>query len=151
MNLRLATLDDLDELQDLFVQTIKKWCKKDYNPVQISAWITSVKDKEKWKSIISNQYFLIAEKDNRIVGYSSLDKGNYLDFMYVHKDYMRQGIASLLFKKIKAKANELGVEQLTSDVSITALPFFKSIGFKIVKKNKNIISGVEIINYRMTV
>ena len=31
----------------------------------------------------------------------------------------------------------------------TAIPFFEKKGFKIVKENKHIIRGIEIINYRM--
>ena len=150
IELRQANLNDLEEMQILFVDTIKSTCKNDYNKEQINVWTSSVKNMERWKSILSNQYFIIAEVENKIVGYGSLENGNYIDFMYVHKDYLRQGIANLLFKSLKKKSIKLGFDSLTSDVSITARPFFETKGFRIIKENKNVIKGVEIINYKMS-
>lgn len=150
IELRQANLEDLEEMQTLFVETINSTCKKDYSKEQINVWTSSVENKEKWISIIRNQYFLIAEINNKIVGYGSLENGNYLDFMYVHKDYLRQGIANLLFENLKKESTKLGFDKLTSDVSKTALPFFETKGFRIIKENKNIMKGVEIINYNMS-
>ncbi len=147
---RQAKFDDLEEMQELFVETIKSTCQNDYNKKQIEVWVSSVKNKERWKSILANQYFLIAEINRKIVGYGSLDNGNYVDFMYIHKDFIRKGIANLIFEKLKTKSLELGFDKLTADVSKTALPFFKTKGFKVIRENKNIINGVEIINYCMS-
>ncbi|PCJ66571.1 MAG: GNAT family N-acetyltransferase [Bacteroidetes bacterium] len=150
MKLRQAQLSDLEEVQTLFVQTIKNTCKSDYDKDQINAWITSVENKERWEDLLINQYFLIAEIDGKIVGFGSLKDGSYLDFMYVHKDYLRQGIAHFLFENLKDESIRLGFDILTSDVSKTARPFFESKGFKVTKENRNIIQGVELINYHMT-
>ena len=147
---RQSEFEDLEEIQELFVETIKRTCRNDYNEKQIDAWITSVENKERWKSILANQYFLIAEIDSKMVGYGSLENGNYLTFMYVHKDFLRKGIANMIFKKLKAKSLALGFDKLTSDVSKTARPFFETKGFKVIRENKNMINGVEIINYHMS-
>jgi len=144
IELRQANLDDLEEMQTLFVETIKSTCINDYNKEQINVWTSSVKNKERWKSILNNQYFLIAEIDNKIVGYGSLENGNYLDFMYVHKDYLRQGIANLLFENLKNESIKLGFDRLTSDVSKTARPFFETKGFRIMKENKNVMKSLTI-------
>ncbi len=150
LKFRQANLNDLEEIQELFVETIKSTCKNEYNKQQIDAWVSSVENKERWKSILANQYFLIAEINNKMVGYGSLENGNYLDFMYVHKDFLRKGIANLIFEKLKAKSLELGFEKLTSDVSKTARPFFETKGFKVIRENKNMMKDVEIINYHMS-
>ncbi len=123
---------------------------KRFNNKQIEAWISSVKNKEKWKSILADQYFLIAEVEGKMVGYGSLEKGNYIDFLYIHKNFVRKGIANLIFEKLKAESLKLGFDKLTSDVSKTALPFFETKGFKVIKENKNIMNGVEIINYHIS-
>ena len=150
IELRHATLNDLNEMQDLFVETIISTCSKDYNDEQINVWTSSVENKDRWRARITNQYFLVAEIDNKIVGYGSLDNGNYLDFLYVHKDFLRKGIANLIYEKLKSESFRHGFDKLTSDVSKTALPFFESKGFKIIKENKNMMNGVEIINYHMS-
>ena len=150
IELRHATLNDLNEMQALFVETIISTCSKDYNHEQINVWTFSAENKDGWRTRITNQYFLVAEIDNKIVGYGSLDNGNYLDFLYVHKDFLRKGVANLIYEKLKSESLRLGFDKLTSDVSKTARPFFETKGFKIIRENKNMMNGVEIINYHMS-
>ncbi|MCB9230877.1 MAG: GNAT family N-acetyltransferase [Bacteroidia bacterium] len=150
IKIRPANLSDLDEIQTLFVETIRFTCKADYSPRQIQVWTSSVENRERWIEKLNRQYFLVAEKDQRIVGFASLENGNYLDLLYVHKDFQRQGIANLLFQKIQSKARQPGFEKITSDVSKTARPFFEAKGFRVVQENKFSLKGVEITNYHMT-
>lgn len=46
---------------------------------------------------------LLAISDGKIAGFSSLRDGDYLDFMYVHKDCQRMGVAETLLKAIEQK------------------------------------------------
>ncbi|TNE53204.1 MAG: GNAT family N-acetyltransferase [Bacteroidetes bacterium] len=147
---RVANLNDLGKMQHLFVETIKSTCRNDYNQEQIDAWITSVKNVERWKSFLDTQFVLIVERDEEMLGFGSLENGNYLDFLYVHKAFLRQGIASLIYEKLKAESLKRGFESLSSDVSKTARPFFEAKGFKVIRENINLVNGVEIRNYRMS-
>lgn len=147
---RPAQTNDLRTLQKLFVETIRSTCRNDYSPEAIEAWTTSVHNTERWMSVVENQFCLIAEIDGRVAGFGSLDKGEYLDFMYVHKDFLRQGVANALFEKLKERSVQLGYQTLSSDVSITARPFFEKKGFTVIRENKNIVNGVEIINFHMS-
>lgn len=150
LKFRRAKLNDLEEMQELCVETIKSTCQNDYDPKQIDVWVSSVQKVERWKTFLTKQYILVAENEENIVGCGSLKNGNYLDLMYVHKEFLRQGIANMIFEKLKKKSLTLGFDKLTSDVSKTAVPFFETKGFKIIKENKNMINGVEIINYHMS-
>ena len=149
IKLRRAEPEDLLELQTLFVETIRCTCINDYSREQINAWTASVENKQQWINKIKNQFFLIAEIDGKIVGFGSLGNGNYLDLLYVHKDYLRKGIAEKIYGELANESKRLGFKKITSDVSITAKPFFEKKGFKIEKENKLLIKGIEIINYRM--
>lgn len=40
MILRIATLSDLQEIQQLYIETIQQVCKNHYDPAQIEAWIS---------------------------------------------------------------------------------------------------------------
>ncbi len=150
LKFRQAKSDDLEEMQNLFVETVKNTCRNDYNKNQINAWITSVENKEKWKSILANQYVLIAETDKKMVGFGSLKNGNYIDLLYIHKDFVREGIATLIFEKLKVESLKFDFDTLTADVSKTARPFFENKGFQVIRENKNKINGVNIINYHMS-
>jgi len=148
--IRQVTLDDLAAIQELFVDTVEAVCRYDYSAEQIAVWTSSIENIQRWTDKLLKQYFLIAEIDKKIVGFASLENNEYLDFMYVHKDYQRQGIADKLYSEIQAKAIKHGTPLLTSDVSITARPFFEKKGFIIITEQKNDIKGIEVINYRMT-
>jgi putative acetyltransferase len=78
ITIRQAILKDLPEIQKLFVDAISSSCKSDYNAEQIQAWTLSIENKERWKNKLASQYFLIAEIKSKIVGFGSLESGNYL-------------------------------------------------------------------------
>ena len=150
ITIRLANISDLTEIQEMFVDTIATICKDDYSPEQIKAWTSSIENTQRWTDILTLQYFLIAELDNKIVGYISLHNNNYIDLLYVHRDYQRQGIADKLYFEIEKEAICNKGTFLHSDVSKTARPFFEKKGFIVLKEQTNIRQGVEIINYKMT-
>jgi putative acetyltransferase len=148
--MRLSKLNDLPEMQKMFVDTISTICIDDYTPEQIKVWTSSIENIQRWIDKLTSQYFLIAELDNKIVGYASLENNDYVDFLYVHKDFQRQGIADRLYTEIENEAIKRKVTILTSDVSETARRFFEKKGFKTIAPQTNIIKNVEIVNYKMT-
>ena len=78
----------------------------------------------------------------KITGFCTLDKGNYIDLLNVHKDHQRQGIASKLYAEIEIEAKRENRRELKSDVSKTTRPFFESVGFKVIKEQTVKIKGV---------
>jgi putative acetyltransferase len=149
MNFRKATISDLQEMQEMYIETIKWICKSDYNPLQINAWISGLDDTERWLKVIYSQFVLLAIDDDKIVGYGTLKDGNYIDFFCVHKDFQRQKIADNIFNQLEIEAKKEHSKTITADVSITAKPFFEKKGFNTKAEQKNIRLGVELINYKM--
>lgn len=148
LEFRRARQEDIPSLKEMILDTITHTCKNDYSPQQINAWTSSLKSSFNWERL-SKQSAWVAMFQNNIVGLTTLKGSNYIDFMYVHKDYQHQGIANLLLTKIIDEANTNGAERLDSDISITARPFFEYKGFRVIKENKNEVGTVELINYRM--
>lgn len=148
--LRKAELNNLKEIQSLFKETILYTCQKDYTVNQRNTWASSINNIDKWKLAIQNEYFIIALQNEKIIGFGSLKNGNYLNLLYVHPNYLKVGIASNIYEELKKESLRLKYKKLEADVSITALPFFEKKGFKVLKKNYNIIDGLEIINYKMS-
>ncbi|MCV9929880.1 GNAT family N-acetyltransferase [Flavobacterium sp. LS1R49] len=149
MNLRKATISDLKEMQKLYIETIKHVCKNDYNSAQIEVWISGVKNTERWIDVINTQFVLLATIQDKIAGFGTLKNHNYIDFFYIHKDFQRQGIADKLLTELELEAKKQHTKTITSDISITAKPFFEKKGFIVKAEQKNIRLGVEIINYKM--
>ena len=147
---RKGRLEDLTELQKLFVESVKSVCSADYNAEQIKIWTSSVENIKRWKDIMTYQAVIVAEFNNQIVGFTSLANFNYVDLMYVHKDFQKQGIAKRLYAVIEDIAKENKQTVLTSDVSKTARPFFSKMGFSVVKEQTVIRKGIELTNFKMT-
>lgn len=147
--IREGNTDDLEELQQLFVYTLTTICKKDYNEEQIIAWTSSIENKQRWLDILTKQYIIVAQDKDKIIGFASLDNGNYIDLFYVHKDYLRQGVGKKLYAGLEREAVKHKKKTLHSDVSKTARPFFEKKGFSIVAKQAVVRQGVELMNYKM--
>ncbi|WP_035484019.1 GNAT family N-acetyltransferase [Algoriphagus marincola] len=150
--IRIGQLDDLDELQKLFLDTITEVCKADYNEDQIEAWISDTKNNEnrqQWIDILVKQFVLVAQIRNEIVGFITLDNGNYIDLLYVHKNHQRKGIADNLYEKIENEARRQNQPSLNSNVSKTARPFFEKVGFEVIKTQTVLRQNVKLTNYKM--
>ncbi|BAP33107.1 GNAT family acetyltransferase [Chryseobacterium sp. StRB126] len=117
--IRKGNMQDLPEMLLLFQDTITTTCKEDYNTNQLEAWKSGAENKERWLKVMKEQYILIAESENKIVGFCTLAQGNYIDLLFVHKDYQHQGIASKLYELIEKEALDQNQKILTADVSKT--------------------------------
>lgn len=149
LDIEKGTTDHLAELQRLFVDTISSVCSADYNAEQIKVWTSSIENKDRWNDIISNQYVLIAKYEDKIVGFATLSNRNYLDLFYIHKDFQGLKIASKLYSNIEKEALRCEQSEITSDVSITARPFFEKIGFQVLTEQTVLRQSVEFMNYKM--
>lgn len=147
--LRTASLNDLPQMKQLYRETIMEVCGNDYDMEQCVVWASSSEKTARWNDLINDQYVLLAVKNEVVVGFGSLLKGNYLDFMYVHKDYQRQGIADTLLTALEAEAIRQKAEAITSDISKTARPFFEKKGYIVLAAQENIKGNIVLVNYKM--
>lgn len=140
---------DLPEMLQLFTATIDAVCRKDYTPQQLEAWKSGAENEERWRKVIRDQYVVIALNENKIAGFCTLDQGNYIDLLFVHKDEQQKGIASILYQEVENEALRQREKQLTAEVSKTARPFFKKIGFQVIQEQEVNVKGVTLTNYKM--
>lgn len=149
MTLRIATHEHLDDILELFRETILSVNNKDYNPRQIKAWAKGSKDKERWAKKIEDHYFVYAEIDGKMAGFSSIDPKGYLDTMFVDKSCQKMGVASFLYAEMEKKAMEQKNDAILSDISITARPFFERRGFEVLKEQQVDCRGEVLTNFKM--
>ena len=95
------------------------------------------------------QNILVAQMDEIMVGFCSLENGNCIDLLYVHKNFQRRGVARSLYIEIEKLAFTYGSKILTSDVSITAKPFFEKCGCIEKARQYILIKYVEMVNFKM--
>jgi len=145
----LAKLSNIEEITSLFRSTIQKVNTKDYSSQEIEAWSKGADNIDNWVKRIDEHYFLLAKIQNILIGMASIDDSGYLDVIYVHYQYQGQGIAKTLLVKMIERAKSLGLKKITSDVSITAKPFFLYKGFEIVNPQLVLCRGVVLRNYNV--
>lgn len=137
---------DCENLVKLFYHTVHTINAKDYSQEQLNVWATDKIDFEMWNKSLSEHYSVVAVENNIIVGFGDIDKSGYLDRLYVHKDYQRQGIATAICNRLEqaVKANKI-----VTHSSITAKHFFEQRGFSAVKEQQVIRNGIALTNFIM--
>lgn len=145
----LATKKDLKDITHLFKHTIETVASKNYSAQEIKSWSAGAKNTDNWLKRIDTHYFLLVKVNQTLVGMASLEENGYLDVIYVHPKYQGQGIASDLLNKMEEKAKMYGHSEITSDVSITAKPFFLHKGYEIIQPQLVYCRGLYLRNYNV--
>ena len=99
-----------------------------------------------WDSSFRAHRTIVATENGEIVGFGDMDETGYLDRLYVHKDYQRQGVASAICDELERFA--VG-KTFSTHASITAKPFFQHRGYCVVRQQEVIRCGVALTNFVM--
>lgn len=146
MIIRTYLPSDCAQLAKLFYQTVHAVNARDYTEEQLHAWASGSVNLEEWNQSLSEHYTAVAILNHTAAGFGDIDKFGYLDRLYVHKDYQRQGIATAICEVLE---HSLQVSKITTHASITAKPFFEHRGYHVIKKQQVIRNGISLTNYRM--
>ncbi|GIU34690.1 hypothetical protein TUM4433_31100 [Shewanella schlegeliana] len=74
----------------------------------------------------------------------------YIDSLYVHPEYQRQGVAKRLYESLAQWAVSMAVPELFVDASKLSKPLFESMGFKLHHRSYQEKRGVVIMGYYMS-
>lgn len=132
-------------MAQLFYDTVHTINIQDYTKDQIAQWATGETNLEEWNSTFLEHYTIVALLNKIIVGFGDIDYTGYLDHLYVHKDYQKQGIATAICQKLEDFASDA----VTTHASITAVPFFNKRGYKVIKEQQIERGGQLLTNFVM--
>ena len=149
---KLLPLEDKDipEMQELFRSTVLNVNIRHYTKEEVEDWASCGDSVEHLKELLSHNHFIGAfDEASRMVGFSSMNKDGYLHSMFVHKDWQGKGVATQLLSEVEHIARQWGIAEITSEVSLTARPFFEKKGYEIVKMQKYRANKLELTNFVM--
>ena len=142
MNIRRATLDDLDIICELNNKLFKLE-KENYDSTLVENWPLSDEGKEYFKDLITNHYVIVALLNDKIVGYlagSIEEKGSYeliqygeINNMLVTDECRGTGIGRKLiddFKEYCKNQNINNIKVVASFKNKDAINFYYKNGFK---------------------
>lgn len=149
VRIRLFRRADAEQIAQLFHDTVREVNICDYSPSQVKAWAPDNFNFRNWVEVCLSRYVYVADHDGLILGFGELELDGHIDCFYCHKDYQRCGIGRKLYQAIETKALELGLKRLFVEASITAKPFFESVGFVVMAEQEVSRRGETFINYAM--
>ncbi|MDR4165059.1 GNAT family N-acetyltransferase [Bacillus paranthracis] len=149
MIIRTFHKEDLEQVLQLFYETVHTINAKDYNVLQLQAWAPDQLDRESWLKSLEKNISYVADYNGMIVGFGDYNEDHYVDRLFTYKDYQRKRIASYILQKLEQEAVNLGHRGIYTEASITAKPFFESKGFICIKEQKKEHNGQIFINYVM--
>jgi GNAT superfamily N-acetyltransferase len=149
MLIREYKTGDAPQIVRLFFKTVRSVNLSDYSEEQVRAWAPVEPDASLWHERMARNWTFVAECNAQIAGFAELTNDGLLLMLYCHKDFVRNGIGTVLYQAVELKAHALQLQSIRADVSLTAYPFFLRQGFHIVRSQDSIRSGVTLRNYLM--
>ena len=149
IELRAFQPGDEPALRAVFESAIHGTARRDYSQLQVDTWAPRDHDPGAWALRVQGIQPFVALLDGRVAGYADVQASGYVDHFYVAAEAGGRGVGGALMRRILARADELGLGELTSHVSITAQPFFARFGFEVVEHRVVDVRGVEMRNAAM--
>ncbi len=146
MIIREFSVYDCPIVSKLFYDTVHSVNKSDYTEHQLTAWASSPEFLFGKCGDLEKQKTLIAENDGIIVGFGSIRGDGYLDYLFVHRDWQRQGVATIICEEL-----ERSFDVVRTHSSITAKKFFEKRGYKVVCEEEVERNGTKLKRYEMRV
>lgn len=149
MKIRLATEVDIPELANLYSNSVRAIASQYYSPEQVAAWSALPLDTELFRKLILNSTTLIAENCQTIVGFCGIKNNGHIVSVYVHPDYLRQGIGARLLGSILELAQFNKMAKVYAEASEFSKPLFEDFGFENYANEQVIRNGVKFDRYLM--
>ncbi len=137
MNVRIATINDLQSIIEIYNQAVaEQFCTADLEPVTLSRmqeWFVQHKP-DKYPIFIAEQDKFIhgwCSLSSHRAGRKALESVAEISF-YIHKDFRRQGVGKQLIEYTLQQAPLLGFSNLFAlllDVNDTSVNILKKYGF----------------------
>jgi putative acetyltransferase len=142
---------DLAEAVALFTESVHGLASNHYDEHQLTTWAPRTQDLDRWRTRLSSVSTLVADTDKtrELTGFISYERNGHVDLLYVSPAHIRRGYASALYKEAEAILRREGVEQLFSEVSLNARPFFEHHGFRAIQQQVVESRGMRLARFEM--
>jgi GNAT superfamily N-acetyltransferase len=131
LNLRSARDDDAEGISRVIVSALRESNAGDY-PRDVIERLAQIFSPTAVLDMMGRRKVFVATSGQRIVGTASLD-GRVVHAVFVAPDVQRRGVGRLLMAEVERTARSAAMVTLVVQSSVTAVPFYARLGFKIVR------------------
>ena len=149
MDIQNYKSEHIEAITDVFYEAVHAIDSSIYSDAQKNAWAPLPRDYESWAGRLMFKRPYLAMQGEQLMGFIELDPDGYIDSMYTHPDFQRQGVGSALYEHLAGIAREKGLKRLRVEASLVAKPFFESKGFQVLEENQVERNGELITNFEM--
>jgi len=131
MRIRRFRPEDAAEVARMHRRSIRRINAKDYPSEQVRAWSGRTSAKRMRDSIKLGITRFVAIEDMKIIGFADFN-GEELTGLYIHPDYVGQGVGTALLKRLEEEAKKRGITKFSVTSTITAKAFYQKQGYKVL-------------------
>jgi putative acetyltransferase len=104
--------------------------------------------RERWRSeLVPNAAIIVAEHENGLAGFVTIDRQGYLDQLVVAPDHWGSGLATMLVEEAK-RLSPAAITLLVNDDNIRAIRFYERNGFVGAGTDVNPTSGRPVLKMK---
>jgi putative acetyltransferase len=150
VSVREAVPGDARDIRDVHLASIEGLAGQRYSDDQVRAWAHD-RDPDEYPIESGETYFVVAERDARIVGfgwmkptaddYFQTDVAGEITAIYVHPTVARSGVGTQLYDELEAHAVRVGLDSLGLWASLNAVLFYEEKGYSRVAAHEHEYHG----------
>lgn len=149
VTIRNYRIQDLSSLVRLFTDSVHQLGATAYDETQRYAWASRTPNLDTWRQRLDSLETLVAEDENSMAGFISYAPDGWIDLVYTAPNYARRGVASALYQEAEQKLKALGADELYTEASVMARPFFERHGFEVTGEHQSTVRGAMLLRYNM--
>lgn len=138
--LRWAVSQDYDALGQVMFDAIHA-DPSPYSKAERRAWRDAPYCGSQWHKRLEGKDVLIAEENERPIGFLTVEPGGYIDLGYLLLHARGHGWFRRLYAEIELKAQARGYTQLSTHASLAAEGPFAAMGFVVTDRETVVLNG----------
>ncbi|NLR91420.1 GNAT family N-acetyltransferase [Flammeovirga agarivorans] len=138
---KINSIHKINEMIDISVNVLQKKYYKESTIIVGKELIQGIED------LILNHSFYIATLDHKIIGCGGFKidtiQSDITEFksFFVHPDYAKQGIGSLLLEYCISLCKKLSLKKIVLTSTLSGVPLYHKFGFEKIKSNQILLSN----------
>ena len=129
--IRMYASADLEQVVELFTQTVHIVSSSYYSPEEIGAWAPSHPDMKAWQQFFDERHTVVMDSENGITGFGCLSAdGGTVDMLFTHHAHQSEGIGSMILEVLETEALQRGQSEIKLTTSATAWTFYQKRGYQ---------------------